>query len=180
MLDSGDNPSPATARRSRDIVEDWSAEVSASLPGWSSQIGFVLGQLKGPDGARSFEDLSVETLRARNVRLYDDLERVRSSMQPVVSKGIVVQEILKIKRAEAEFQTIVVGAFPPDRLSELLGTMSVALVGGGGVAYALSAGLGVAAVLWVFGAVVLGATVWSRAAHQQRHMKLYKERLEAL
>ena len=36
-----------------------------------------------------------------------------------------------MKRAEAEFQTIAGGAFPPDRLSDMFGTMSVALVGSG-------------------------------------------------
>lgn len=128
-------------------------------------------------GNVAFKDIDRETAIKRLVEADKQLSDLQEAMRPVSNQGVIIQEILKMKRSEAEFQTIVVNAFPPDRVSELFGTMSVALVGGGGVAYALSAGLLTAAVLWSFGAVCLTLTLFYRVRHQNEQMQLYRDRL---
>ncbi len=177
-----DKTVPVSSISAKNLVDTWQQEVQSSYSLWTSQVNMIRSQLLQPEGTIAFKDLDRSTLLKRLEQAHQGLSVLQTSMFPVSQKGWTLQEILKMKRAEAEFQTIVVGAFPPDRLSEIFGTMSVALVGSGGAAYALyhSVSIAPSIVLWIFGAITLGLTVFFRRGNQVKHLALYHDRLESL
>jgi hypothetical protein len=163
------------------LVDTFQQEAQSKISVWSGSINQIRAELKRGDGPTAYDGLERPALLKRINDADEQLSQLQGIIAPVVQHEYQVQEILKMKRTEAEFQTVVVGAFPPDRLSELFGTMSVALVGGGGAAYALySASLVPALALWVFGGITLGLTIAFRWSNQSKHMKLYADRLESL
>jgi hypothetical protein len=173
-------PVPPSSLPLKRLADDWAREVQASYSSWASAVGTTRSGLVSPEGAAQYTGLPQEALVRRINEAYSSLNRVQASMSDVIQNGVIIQEIAKMKTAYAELQVLVLGGYPPDRLSELTGTIAVALVSGGGIAYALKAGLLAASVLWALGIFAVGFTIAARAIHQKGQMAEYKARLLSL
>ena len=180
----------------KELVAAYDREVRATFDGWVQTLDNLKGALREfggrppePPGKADAEAQQsyIEALKSL-VQWYENqfalakstVESLAASVTPVARLGAQVREILAAKLQLAQLQVTVVQTFPPDRVSDLTGTIGTALAGAGGLAYGLTHDFGPAIVFWAMAGAFFGFTLGFRLAHQRDWRKQWKERLGAL
>ncbi len=135
---------PTSSRRASELVDGYRHELEASYGSWVSVLNTIrtasnVPEMPDPAPSTTLTDAQVkidslrkysDMLRERLVQIGSDVGRLQRTVSDVSTFGDELNENMRAKQQEADLRVKVVSAFPPDKLSELTGTIAAVLVGG--------------------------------------------------
>lgn len=148
----------------------------ATVQGFDNELCNGLNLLGDPSKVAAAREV-FDGMRRECWDLSDQVARVTRTVNSI-------KEILEVRKAEAEYKTTIVNAWPSDVVAERVSYLGTAAVAAGGAAYALSGyphvsfALLPTAVLWAAGLGLLSFGVYRLVKNQRERFEFFRRQFK--